>query len=92
MASLAIFMAAASLARANQLRRVTLTGEDIDSWCYLSEIMWPPVVRIVNTPSAARGGVLVGILGKDGQVYIVHCVEGDADVIVLSLKYSMHVV
>lgn len=81
-ASLAIFLAVASPARADQPRRVTITGEVIDSWCYLSEIMWA-------TGSAhhqcaiwcARGGVPVGILGEDEQVYIVLRVEDDADVI-----------
>ena len=81
-AALAIFLAVGSPVRADQPRRVTITGEVIDSWCYLSEIMWA-------TGSAhhqcaiwcARGGVPVGILGEDEQVYIVLRVEGDADVI-----------
>ncbi len=81
-AALAIFLAAAPPARADQPRRVTITGEVIDSWCYLSEIMWA-------TGSAhhqcaiwcARGGVPVGILGEDEQVYIVLRVEDDTDVI-----------
>jgi len=81
-AALAIFLAVASPARADQPRRVTITGEVIDPWCYLSEIMWA-------TGSAhhqcaiwcARGGVPVGILGEDEQVYIVLRVEDDADVI-----------
>ena len=62
-------------------QRVTVTGEIIDSWCYLSEIMWA-------TGSAhhqcaiwcARGGVPVGILGEDETVYIVLKVEDDPDV------------
>jgi len=81
-ASLAVFVAVASPARADQPQRVTITGEVIDSWCYLSEIMWA-------TGSAhhqcaiwcARGGVLVGILGENEQVYIVLRVEEDTDVI-----------
>lgn len=63
-------------------KRVTITGEIIDSWCYLSEIMWA-------TGSAhhqcaiwcARGGVPVGILGEDENVYIVLMVEDQPDVI-----------
>ena len=57
---------AAAPAQAAESKRVTVTGEVIDSWCYLSEIMWA-------TGSAhhrcavwcARGGVPVGILGED---------------------------
>ena len=81
-ASLAVFLAAAPPAEAGQPQRVTVTGEVIDPWCYLSEIMWA-------TGSAhhqcaiwcARGGIPVGILGDDEQVYIVLMVENDADVI-----------
>ena len=81
-ASLAVFLTAASPAEAGQPQRVTVTGEVIDPWCYLSEIMWA-------TGSAhhqcaiwcARGGIPVGILGDDEQVYIVLMVENDADVI-----------
>ncbi|MDP7641655.1 MAG: hypothetical protein QGI52_04315 [Alphaproteobacteria bacterium] len=82
-AVLAVYLAAPSLAAsADQPRRVTVTGEVIDPWCYLSEIMWA-------TGSAhhqcavwcARGGIPVGILGDDEQVYIVLKVENDAGVI-----------
>lgn len=63
-------------------KRITVTGEVIDSWCYLSEIMWA-------TGSAhhqcavwcARGGIPVGILGDDEQVYIVLKMNNDPDVI-----------
>ena len=62
--------------------RITVTGEVIDSWCYLSEIMWA-------TGSAhhrcavwcARGGVPVGILGEDDEVYILLMLENDPSVI-----------
>jgi hypothetical protein len=78
----AVYLAAPAPAEAGQPRRVTVTGEVIDSWCYLSEIMFA-------TGSAhhqcaiwcARGGVPVGILGQDGQVYVVLKVAGDAGVI-----------
>jgi hypothetical protein len=81
-ALLAVYLAAAPPASVEPSRRVTVTGEVIDSWCYLSEIMWA-------TGSAhhqcavwcARGGIPVGILGDDEQVYIVLKVENDAGVI-----------
>jgi len=80
--SLAVFLTAPGPAQAAQPKRVTVTGEIIDSWCYLSEIMWA-------TGSAhhqcavwcARGGVPVGILGDDEQVYIVLKMNNDPDVI-----------
>jgi hypothetical protein len=80
--SLVAIMAAPFHAWAGQLERVTVTGEVIDPWCYLSEIMWA-------TGSAhhqcaiwcARGGIPVGILGDDEQVYIVLQMDSDPDVI-----------
>jgi len=80
--ALAVFLAAPAPAQAGQARRVTVTGEIIDPWCYLSEIMWA-------TGSAhhqcaiwcARGGIPVGILGDDEQVYIVLQIDSDPDVI-----------
>ena len=38
--ALAVYLAAPTPAEAEQLRRVKVTGEIIDSWCYLSDIMW----------------------------------------------------
>jgi hypothetical protein len=62
--------------------RVTVTGEVIDPWCYLSEIMW--ALGSAHHQCAiwcARGGIPVGILGEDEEVYIVLKVENDPDVI-----------
>ena len=69
--------------RIDKAQRITVTGEVIDSWCYLSEIMWA-------TGSAhhrcavwcARGGVPVGILSEDDEeVYVVLMMENNPDVI-----------
>ena len=74
---------AAAPASAAEPQRITVTGEVIDSWCYLSEIMWA-------TGSAhhrcavwcARGGVPVGILNEDDEeVYVVLMMENNPDVI-----------
>ncbi len=74
---------AAAPASAAEPQRITVTGEVIDSWCYLSEIMWA-------TGSAhhrcavwcARGGVPVGILSEDDEeVYVVLMMEDNPDVI-----------
>jgi len=80
--SLVAIMAAPFHAWAEQPERVTVTGEVIDPWCYLSEIMWA-------TGSAhhqcaiwcACGGIPFGILGDDEQVYIVLQMDSDPDVI-----------
>ena len=65
-------------AAAATAERVQVTGEVIDTWCYISEIM-------IGEGSAhhqcavwcAAGGVPVGVLGDDGQVYMVLKVGDD---------------
>ncbi len=60
--------------------RVTITGEVIDSWCYLTEIMYP--LGTAHHQCAiwcAAGGIPVGILDDDGQVYIVLKIGDDTD-------------
>ncbi len=60
--------------------RVTVTGEVIDSWCYLTEIMYP--LGTAHHQCAiwcAAGGIPVGILDDDGQVYIVLKIGDDTD-------------
>lgn len=53
-------------------QRVQVTGEVIDSWCYLSEIMYAQGTAHYQCALwCAAGGVPVGILGDDGTVYIV---------------------
>jgi hypothetical protein len=52
--------------------RLTVTGEIIDSWCYLTEIMYP--LGTAHHQCAiwcAVGGVPVGIVDDQGKVYIV---------------------
>ena len=59
--------------------RVTISGEIIDSWCYLTQIMYP--LGSAHHQCAlwcAAGGIPSGILTDDGQVYIVLKVEHDA--------------
>ena len=60
--------------------RVTVTGEVIDSWCYLTEIMYP--LGSAHHQCAiwcAAGGIPVGILDDDGRVYIVLKIEDDSN-------------
>lgn len=63
-------------------KRVTVTGEVIDSWCYLSEIMYAQGSAHHQCAIwCARGGVPVGILGEDEQVYVVLMMQGDSAVL-----------
>ena len=69
-------------AQAAEPQRVTVTGEVIDSWCYLSEIMWAEGSAHHRCAVwCARGGVPVGILGEDEEVYVLLMVENDPEVV-----------
>ena len=60
--------------------RVTITGEVIDSWCYLTEIMYP--LGTAHHQCAiwcAAGGIPVGIVDDDGRVYIILSIGNDSD-------------
>ncbi len=53
-------------------KKVTITGEIIDSWCYLTEIMYP--LGTAHHQCAlwcAIGGIPVGILDADGVVHVI---------------------
>ena len=69
--ALVLFTATQAVAAATP-QRVKVTGEVIDSWCYLSEIMYSEGTAHHQCAIwCASGGVPVGILGEDGKVYIV---------------------
>ncbi len=56
--------------------RVTLRGELIDTWCYFSGVMGGPdaVVGSAHHTCAmwcAAGGIPVGMLGEDGETYMI---------------------
>ncbi len=71
--------ALAAAAAAATPERVKVTGEVIDSWCYLTEIMYPEGTAHHQCAIwCAAGGIPVGILADDGQVYVVLKLEGDA--------------
>ena len=75
-------LAVAPPAPADEPKRVTVTGEIIDSWCYLSEIMWASGSAHHRCAVwCARGGVPVSILGEDEEVYVLLLVEDDPEVI-----------
>ena len=68
-AAVALWLTAAQAAAA---QRVEVTGEVIDSWCYITEIMYPEGTAHHQCALwCAAGGIPVGILGDDGEVYLV---------------------
>ncbi len=77
-AFLGVAVASAALS-AQAAQRVEITGEAIDSWCYLTEIMYPEGTAHHQCALwCAAGGIPVGILADDGTVYIVLKFEDDA--------------
>ncbi len=77
-ALLAVLVAAPGASAATAAKRVTVTGELIDTWCYITEIMYAEgTAHHQCAVWCAVGGIPVSILGDDGNVYMVLKVEGD---------------
>ena len=77
-AGLAAGAAAAATAAPEKVR---VTGEMMDTWCYLSGVMGPPEATLGSAHHTcatwcAAGGIPVGVLGEDGTVYFVLKLEG----------------
>ncbi len=78
-AGLALSAATALPVSAATGERVKVTGEVIDSWCYITEIMFPEgSAHHQCAVWCAAGGIPVGILGDDGTVYMVLKMGDDA--------------
>jgi hypothetical protein len=63
-------------------RRIRVTGEIIDTWCYYSGVMGSPdaVTGSAHQTCAlwcSAGGIPVGLLAEDGTVYMVLKIETD---------------
>lgn len=74
--------AASAASAADEGERMTIKGEFIDTWCYFSGVMGGPdaVVGSAHHTCAmwcSAGGVPVGLLGEDGQVYMVLKIASD---------------
>ena len=68
----ALFAAMAAPASAAKMGRVTLTGKIIDSWCYLTQIMYGEGTAHHQCALwCAAGGIPVGLLADDGKVYVI---------------------
>ena len=79
---LALMTLANPAAAADEGKRVQVTGEIMDTWCYFSGVMGGPdaVVGTAHHTCAlwcSAGGIPVGLLGEDGTVYMVLKIEGD---------------
>jgi hypothetical protein len=63
-------------------KRVTVTGEFIDTWCAVSGIMFGyGSAHHQCAVWCAIGGIPVSIHDKDGKTYMVLRLEGEADVV-----------
>lgn len=72
----------ASGAFAAEGEAISVKGEIIDTWCYMSGVMGPPdtVVGSAHHTCAlwcSAGGIPVGLLAEDGTVYMVLKIEDD---------------
>ncbi|MEM7614527.1 MAG: hypothetical protein AAF813_12145 [Pseudomonadota bacterium] len=78
----AVLALGATGAVAAEGERITVTGEAIDTWCYFSGVMGGPdaVVGSAHHTCAlwcSAGGIPVGLLTEEGDVYMVLKIEGD---------------
>ncbi len=79
MAALMVAAAVATSAYASPGKRVKVTGEVIDTWCYITQIMYPEGTAHHQCALwCAAGGIPVGIKGDDGKVYLLLKVGDDA--------------
>lgn len=61
--------------------RVQVTGEIMDTWCYLSGVMGGPEATLGTAHHTcamwcAAGGIPVGLRTEDGEIYMVLKLEG----------------
>jgi len=74
-----LVLALSAPAKSATPERISVTGEIIDSWCYLTEIMYPEGSAHHECALwCAAGGIPVGLRAEDGTVYIILKVADDA--------------
>ena len=78
-AALALAALLSSAAAAQQ--KVSVTGEMLDTWCYLSGVMGGPEATVGSAHHTcamwcAAAGIPVGLLTDDGTLYMVLKLEG----------------
>jgi len=75
---LGLALMAAPDAQAAKSKRISVTGEIVDTWCYVTEIMYGlGTAHHQCAVWCAVGGIPVSVKGDDGNVYVVLRVEGD---------------
>lgn len=62
--------------------RIRVTGEIMDTWCYVSGVMGAAEATLGSAHHTcaiwcAAGGIPVGLLAEDGEVYMVLQLEGE---------------
>ncbi len=73
-----LVLASATASPAAPPERVTVSGEIIDTWCYVTEIMYGlGTAHHQCAVWCALGGIPVSVLGEDGKVYVVLKVEDE---------------
>lgn len=71
-------MGLAGVAEAAEPKRVTVSGELVDTWCYVSEIMYAEgTAHHQCAVWCAVGGIPVSIKDANGDVYVVLRIEGE---------------
>ncbi|WP_193170641.1 hypothetical protein [Nisaea nitritireducens] len=66
-------------ARADAVKRIRVEGELIDTWCYVTEIMYARgSAHFQCAVWCAVGGIPVSIRADDGTLYVVLRVEDDS--------------
>jgi hypothetical protein len=80
--SLAFFANVGMAFSATQAKPIEIKGEIIDTWCYLSGVMGgeDAVIGSAHHTCAlwcAAGGIPVGVLDEDGQIYMVLKLKGE---------------
>ena len=68
--------AKAALGKTAAPKRVQITGEIVDTWCYVTEIMFAQGTAHYQCAIwCALGGIPVSVVDKDGKVYMILRVE-----------------
>ena len=76
---LATVVAPLPQAQANTAERFSVSGEVIDTWCYVTQIMFAEgSAHHQCAVWCAVGGIPVSILAPDGEVYVILKVEDDS--------------
>lgn len=71
-------LSAAAQAASPPAKRVSISGELVDTWCYVSQIMYSQgSAHHQCAVWCAVGGIPVSVKDADGNVYIVLRIEGE---------------